>query len=419
MEKASRKRGFFLLASGARSRDHDRRAFQLQRMIELSIPETFQSRPYARAHYSRIARWALAHHPFYQQLVTDPAQPFPILTRSMVQGANALLLNGHAVTGRTSGSTSTPVQISWSPQRTRLDAQDTELFVSWLGGRLPNMKIVSLASHQANAKTLEVNTPIPEQIEFIQRRHRIDGACSLVTYPTNLEMLCHHVLENGLDLSFIRRITCLSEMYEPYHDELIAKAFPNAVASCTYSSVEAGLIAARCPHRPANYHIMAHKLGVEILDDEGRPCRDGELGQVVVTDYGNRRSTLIRYALGDLAAPTVCDCGQIQLPAMTRLIGKTRGVLKDSTGRPVMFTDLSVLFRDSPEIRQFQVVQPALGQFVIRYVPRDGAGMEPFLSRVEARFQAEFGVDTVIRFEPMTEIPRSAGGKFHGAICLA
>ena len=199
------------------------------------------------------------------------------------------------------------------------------MFVGWLGGPLPNMRIVSLASHEGNAKTLDVSTPIPGQVDFILRRHSIDGACALVTYPTNLEMLCRYVLENDIDLSFMRRVICMSEMYEPYHDELISKAFPNAVASCTYSSVEAGLIAARCPHRPANYHIMAHKLGVEILDEQGRPCSDGELGQVVVTDYSNRRSTLIRYALGDLAAPTVCDCGQIPLPAITRLIGKVRG----------------------------------------------------------------------------------------------
>lgn len=388
-------------------------------MIELPIPETFQSRPYARAHYSRIARWALAHHPFYRQLVTDPGQAFPILSRSMVQGANALLLNGHAATGKTSGSTSTPVEISWSPQRTRLDARDTAMFVGWLGGPLPNMRIISLASREGNAKALDVNTPIPGQVDFILRRHRIDGACALVTYPTNLEMLCRHVLENGTDLSFMRRITCMSEVYEPYHDELIAKVFPNAVASCTYSSVEVGLIAARCPHRPANYHIMAHKLGVEILDEEGRPCGDGEPGQVVVTDYSNRRSTLVRYALGDIAAPTVCDCGQIPLPALTRLVGKVRGVLKDSTGRAVMFTDLSVALRDSPEISQFQVLQPALGEFVIRYVPRAGAAIAPFLDRVGARFRSEFGDAVSIRFEPMTEIPRSAGGKFHGAICLA
>ena len=94
-------------------------------------------------------------------------------------------------------------------------------------------------------------------------------------------------------------------------------------------------------------------------------------------------------------------------------------MLKDSAGRPVMFTDLSVTFRDSPEISQFQVVQPALGEFVIRYVSRSGAAMEPFRERIEARFRSEFGAATAIRFEPMTEIPRSAGGKFHGAICLA
>lgn len=388
-------------------------------MTALSIPESFESRPYARASYSRIARWALAHHPFYRQLVTDPGQPFPILTRSLVQGANALLLNGHPVTGRTSGSTSTPVEISWSPERARQDARDTALFVGWLGGPLPNMRIVSLTSHEGSEKTIDVSSPITEQVDFMLRRHRADGACALITYPTNLEMLCRHVIENGIDMSFIRRCTCMSEMHEPYHDELVARAFPNAVASCTYSSVEAGLIAARCPHRPENYHIMAHKLGVEFLDDDGRPCSDGELGQVVVTDYGNRRSTLIRYALGDLAAPTVCGCGRIPLPAMTRLIGKVRGVLKDSSGRPVMFTDLSVMFRDSPEISQFQVVQPALGQFVIRYVPRDRADIEPFLARVDARFRSEFGAATSLRFEPMAEIPRSAGGKFHGAICLA
>jgi hypothetical protein len=387
-------------------------------MNPISIPESFQQRPYARTHFSRIARWALARHPFYQELMTDPGQEFPILTRAQVQGANALLLNGHPPTARTSGSTATPVEVSWSDQRARLEQQDTRQFVEWLGGPLPNMKIVSLAAHAKDDKTIDVAEPIPAQVEFMLRRNRTDGACSLITYPTNLEMLCRYVIDNRIDMSFLRRCTCLSEVYEPYHDELLGKAFPNAIASCTYSSVEAGMIAARCPHRPHNYHIMAHKVGVEFLNGEGRPCRDGEVGQVVVTDYSNRRSTLIRYALGDLAAPTACDCGKIPLPAMTQVIGKVRGVLKDPAGRAVIFTSLSPMFRDSPEIRQFQVVQPALDQFVIRYVPRDQAELAPFLARVTDRFRTEFGATARIEFESMAEIPRSAGGKFHGAICL-
>jgi phenylacetate-CoA ligase len=157
---------------------------------------------------------------------------------------------------------------------------------------------------------------------------------------------------------------------------------------------------------------------VEFLDGEGRPCREGEVGQVVVTDYYNRRSAFIRYALGDLAAPVRCGC-PIQRPALTKLIGKVRGVLKHSDGRPVLFTGLSPMFRDSPEIRQFQVVQPALGHFVVRFVPREGVALDEFHVRVRTHFERDFGEGLRIDFEPCQEIGRSAGGKFHGSICLA
>lgn len=387
-------------------------------MTDLLIPESFQNRPYAKRRFSLIAQWARANHPFYIKHAADISKPFPILTRAAIQADNALLLNGSPVTGRTSGSTSTPVEISWAPPRERIDKQDSARLVKMMGGPLPNMKIVSTVAHKKNDSTIDVATPIPEQIEFILKRRAEAGACSLVTYPTNVEMLCKHIIEHRIDMSFMQRVSCLSEVYEPYHDELIAQAFPNADAHCTYSSVETGLIAIRCPVRRENYHIMAHKLGVEFLDAEGRPCRDGEPGHVVITDYFNRRSTLIRYALGDLAAPTTCDCGHSDMPAMTNIIGKVRGVLKDPTGRYVIFTHLSPMFRDSPEIGQFQVVQEALDRFIVRYVPRPGADVQPFLDRVRERFAGEFGASTLIAFESHGEIPKSAGGKYHAAICL-
>jgi phenylacetate-coenzyme A ligase PaaK-like adenylate-forming protein len=381
------------------------------------VPESFRNRPYARQHFTVIARWAARHHPFYAKRVHGDAPEFPVITRADVQEDNELLLNGHEVTGRTSGSTAMPVLVSWSKERSDLDRRDTAEFVRWNGGPLPNVRIVALSAHAANERTLEVTTPTPEQVEFILHRHRVEGACALVTYPSNLEMIARHVIEQGIDMSFMRRIVCLSEVYEAGHDELARRAFPNAFASCTYSSVELGIIAGRCPHRPENYHVFAHKLGVEILDADGRPCREGEPGRVVVTDYWNRRSTMIRYALGDLAAATTCGCGKIGLPALTKVIGKVRGVLKHADGRPVLFTGLSPMFRDSPEIRQFQVVQPALGHFTVKYVPKAGADLPPFFARVEAAFRRDFGEGVQLRFEACEEIPRSAGGKFHGAIC--
>jgi len=387
-------------------------------MIEPVVPESFRARPYARQHYSDIARWAAQHHPFYIKRVHGERPDFGLLTRADIQQDNEGLLNGFEVTGRTSGSTAMPVQVAWSPERARMDRADTAQFTRLLGGRLPSVRIVALAAHAADARTIDVTEPIPVQVEFILRRHAANGACSLVTYPSNLEMLCRYVIEHGLDMRFMRRLVCLSEVYEPVVDELAAQAFPNALATSTYSSVEVGLIAGRCPHRPQNYHIVAHKLGVEFLDPDGRPCREGELGQVVITDYWNRRSSFIRYALGDLAAPATCGCG-IGGPALTQLVGKVRGLLKHADGRAVLFTGLSPMFRDSPEIRQFQVVQPALGHFVVRFVPRPGAALEPFFERVRSHFEADFGPGLEIGFEAMEEIPRSAGGKFHGSICLA
>ena len=105
-------------------------------MIEPVIPESFRERPYARQHYAVIARWAAKHHPFYTRLVSGERPDFPIITRADVQDENELLLNGFEVSGRTSGSTSTPVLVSWSKDRSDLDERDTAQYVRMLGGVL-------------------------------------------------------------------------------------------------------------------------------------------------------------------------------------------------------------------------------------------------------------------------------------------
>jgi len=383
----------------------------------IHIPEWYRDRPYARQRYARIAHWALAQHPFYQKHVPDPDREFPVLTRAMLQANNDLLLNGHPETARTSGSTATPVRMSWDAARSRQEKADTRLMIEWLGGALPSLSIVSTWVHAADERTIDVLTLLPQQVEYLRQRNRADGTCSLITYPSNLELLSGYIIEQQLDMSFVRRVTCLSEVYEPRHDELIRAAFPNAVANVTYSSVEAGMIASRCPHRPENYHIMAHKLGVEFLNEQGRPCQHGELGRVVVTDFENRRSPLIRYAQGDLAAPMHCDCGKILLPAMTQIVGKVQGVFRTREGRPIIFTHFSPMFRDSPEIGQYQVVQEAFDRFTVRCVPRAGADLAPFKQRVRQRFEQEFGPNLSIDYEILAEIPRAASGKFHVAIC--
>lgn len=386
-------------------------------MSEVWIPPAFRDRPYARHHFSAIVRWAQQNHPFYQRFHTNIHQPLPVITRADVQANNMLLLNGHPALGHTSGSTSMPIKVSWQAERQRREVEDTKRLQQWYGGRLTPMKIVALVTHKANEYTLEVDSPLLEQWAFIEKQVQVRGANSLVSYPTNLERLCQFAIEHGLQAPSIQRITAMSETYDDHMDDLLRQVFPNAVPVVTYSAIECGSIAIRCPYQPENLHVMAHKLGVEILDGDGQPCRPGELGQVVITDYFNRHSTLIRYALGDLAETAVCTCGKIALPAITRIAGKMRGLLCRKDGSQMLFTRLSSTFRDSPEIRQFQVLQPALQQFTVNAVLHEGADPMPFQQRILKRFMEEFGADAQVAFCYMDSIPRSPSGKYFAALC--
>ena len=387
-------------------------------MTKFNIPATFIGRPYAEKHFTQIVQHAFAHNPFYQHFFAS-SSAIPLLTREILQEHNDELLNGHPVSGKTSGSTSIPVRIHWAQPRSALDNRDSTNYAEWFGGRLPHMKIVALTAHKAAENTLEVATKVPEQLQFIRRQVTENGVRSLISYPTNLEQLAQYLLQSGEQIIELQRIVCMSELFEPSQEVVIRQAFPNAQIAATYSSTEVGMIAGRCPHFPENYHIMAHKLGLEFLNAEGNPCSEGEVGQVVITDYTNRKMPLIRYAIGDLAAPIICPCGKTPLPALTQLLGKQRGILKHPNGGNVFSTQLSAEIRDTPGIRQFQVIQLASTHIQLRLIARPNAVVADAEHEIRALFERVFGQAMQLEFDWCHEIPRLPGGKYMEFIGLS
>ncbi len=380
-------------------------------MPDIDIPESFRGRPYAERHFRQIAQWAHVHSPFYRHFHAGGGVP-PLLTREILQAHNEELLNGFPVTGKTSGATSVPVRVHWGAPRSRLDHKDNLSYAGWYGGVLPHAKIVALSAHEKKDNSFEVASPVLLQLDFLRERIRMHGTKSLISYPTNLVQLAQHLRQDGQTIPELERLVCMSELFEPSQEACIAEAFPNARIAATYSCTETGMIAGRCPHNPDNYHIMAHKLGVEFLNADGRPCAEGEVGQIVITDYVNRAMPFIRYAIGDLAAPVRCDCGKIDLPALTRLLGKQRGLLRHPDGHYVFSTELSPHIRDSAEVRQYQVIQQAPARFLLRVIARDGADAALFETRMRELFTLHFGLATELAFDWCTDIPRLPGGKY-------
>lgn len=378
---------------------------------QVQIPSNFRGDSYAEHHFARIAAWAAEHHPFYQRFYTDPEQTIPFLTRAEIQRHEKAFLNGYTVTGQTSGSTGEPVSVAWNEKRLLMEKRDSHEYLKHLGGKLPTTRIVSLASHKPAPNVLEVTTPTEQQIEFIIQNYLAHGAVGLTTYPSNIELLCHHILDNKLDFSFIQRVGCMSELFEEHHEELIKQAFPNAFTWTSYSCMELGLVALRCPYNPRYHHIMSHKIGVEVLDDEGRACADGQQGKLVLTDYMNTQSPFIRYDIGDRATLAHCDCGRIKMPALQDITGKVTGTYLLADGRRVLFTDLKVAFRSLPMLAQFQLVQEAEDNFTFYFVLRNNASAGDLQSLAQNIISTQVGDGARISCVEKKESLRTTAGK--------
>jgi phenylacetate-CoA ligase len=179
-----------------------------------------------------------------------------------------------------------------------------------------------------------------------------------------------------------------------------------------FTAQEVGYIALQCPENENIYHVQAENLYVEVVDEEGRPCREGETGRVLVTTLHNFAMPLIRYEIGDYAeVGGACSCGRT-LPVLSQIMGRKRNMLIFPNGeRKWPGLGMSTWTKKLPIIRQFQFVQKGLDRIEARLVT------DRLLSDDETVFfidvlQKNMGYPFTIEITYVENIPRSKGGKF-------
>jgi phenylacetate-CoA ligase len=89
----------------------------------------------------------------------------------------------------------------------------------------------------------------------------------------------------------------------------------------TYASTEMATSFAECRERQGG-HCRPEMIYVEIIDEQGNPVQDGEIGEVVVTPLGVQGMPLFRFRTGDMSfiISDNCGCGRT-----TRRIGPVIG----------------------------------------------------------------------------------------------
>jgi len=133
------------------------------------------------------------------------------------------------------------------------------------------------------------------------------------------------------------------------------------------------MIALRCPISDI-YHVQSETCFVELLNPDRRPCKPGEIGEIVVTPLYNFAMPLLRYATGDFAELTSsaetdgrCACGRT-LPGFKRVFGRSRNLFRAPDATPYQpDVDSRILF-ENLGTRSWQLRQIGSGKFELHYV---------------------------------------------------
>jgi len=150
----------------------------------------------------------------------------------------------------------------------------------------------------------------------------------------------------------------------------------------------------------------------EFLDEQGRPCPDGESGRIVVTDLENHLFPLIRYVNGDRGRSVSgrCGCG-VTLPLMDKVKGRITDMIRLPDGTAISGDYMTTIFDDVPDaVRQFQVCQKADHSIEILVVPNPSfENLMNVLEEVRADMTKVVRAAVPVVVREVAEIPQKGG----------
>ena len=236
-------------------------------------------------------------------------------------------------------------------------------------------------------------------------------------YPVPLYLLARHVKVAGgrLNLPSLKAVVATAEPLYEYQRELAEEMVPCKVYD-RYGARETGLISQECVAERA-LHVNTEGVYLEIIAD-GRPAKEGETGEVIVTDLHNTTMPFLRYQLGDVAALSAraCGCGS-GLPIMHSITGRVGDLVVLPSGAMVPgFWFPARLVKYAPGVDQLQVIQEEPSRFTIKYVP--GAKFSSNdMAKMQEMFEVLFGKESKADFVVVDDIPRDRSGKTR--VCIS
>ena len=191
---------------------------------------------------------------------------------------------------------------------------------------------------------------------------------NMICYPNTLDSIVIACEQENIKIEGVKHIWSIGETLSYTLRERATKLF-NASVENNYSSNEIGIMALQCPESGL-YHIMSESILLEVLDEKGEQCREGEMGKVVVTSLHNFATPLIRYDIGDyVEVGGICPCGR-GLPTIKQINGRKRNLVLKPDGTRHWPPLTLQIFRSKLPIYQFQLLHNTAENIEVRLVTK-------------------------------------------------
>lgn len=158
---------------------------------------------------------------------------------------------------------------------------------------------------------------------------------SIVTVPSFIMKLIEFAENNQIDLNqtSIKKAICIGEAIRNNDFSLntlgarIKEKWDIQLFS-TYASTEMGTAFTECEHGKGGHH-HPEMIIVEFLDENEMPVKEGEAGEVTITNIGVEGMPLLRFKTGDICHhhTEVCECGRTTM-RLGPVIGRKKQMIK-------------------------------------------------------------------------------------------
>lgn len=232
----------------------------------------------------------------------------------------------------------------------------------------------------------------------------------LAGYASSIYIIATIALKYNVKVKFKTAVAFGDKMFAHYK-KAIKGAFDCNVYE-TYGSAEGVMLGGQ---KDLDYmYMMTPNTVIELLDDQGDPVKDGEMGHVVVTNLNSHAMPLIRYRIGDLAIKLpekeYPPKRELSLPLFKKVIGRDTDIVKTPKGKTLIVHSFTGVFEYISEVKQFAVVQDVISVITIKYIPNDNFRPE-ILNQIRNKIIDLIKEDLTIKFEEVKFIPPTPSGK--------